>query len=129
MTPRLQRLSLKKKACKENKGRGGRKFDSCPTHPGLKVNKMVSFEEQAKKLDFRGLVIGSIITSLAFVVGLFWRDAIVDTINQFIPEGEGLVYKYITAIIATITVVILAYILLKSQQFKLEHIKAIRRIK
>ena len=84
---------------------------------------VASFEEQAKKLDFRGIVITSMITAFAFVVGLFWRDAIMDTINQILPEGEGLAYKYIVAIAATIIVSVIAFVLIKTQDIKLESIK------
>ncbi len=76
---------------------------------------MTSLEESAKKLDFRGMMLTSIVTALSFVVGLFWRDAISDTINQIVPGGEGLFYKYLTAIIVTVIVVVIAYVLIKSQ--------------
>ena len=80
---------------------------------------MPSVKETAKFLDFRGLIITSIITALTFVIGLFWRDAIMDTINQFIPLGQGLIYKYIAAIAVTAIVVVVAYTLMKMQNLKI----------
>jgi uncharacterized membrane protein len=83
---------------------------------------MADFEESVKKLDFRAIVFTSIITALAFVVGLFWRDAISDTINTFVPSGEGLFYKYLAAVIATVVVIIFAYILIRAQEIKIKKI-------
>jgi hypothetical protein len=83
---------------------------------------MPTFEEQVKKLDFRGVIITAIITALAFVVGLFWRDAIAETIDLLAPRGEGLLYSYITAIVATVFVVVMAYILMKTQDIKIKHL-------
>ncbi|MBI2172970.1 MAG: hypothetical protein HYT73_02030 [Candidatus Aenigmarchaeota archaeon] len=83
---------------------------------------MGELEESIQKMDFRAIVFAAIITALSFVVGLFWRDAITETINQFIPGGEGLFYKYLAAVIATIIVVIFAYILIRAQNLKVERL-------
>ncbi|MBI5347124.1 MAG: hypothetical protein HZB66_00780 [Candidatus Aenigmarchaeota archaeon] len=63
---------------------------------------MGSFEESAKKLDFHGLIVTSLITSFSLVVGLFWKDAVQDTIDTALPPGEGLFYKYLIAFMVTI---------------------------
>ena len=84
--------------------------------------KTMGFEDHFKKLDVKGVMITSIMTALAFVVGLFWRDAIAETINQLVPEGEGLIYKYVAALIATVVVVIIGYILIKAQEIKPEYL-------
>lgn len=88
---------------------------------------MAMFEEQVKRLDFRGIMISAIITAMAFVVGLFWRDAITETIKIVAPQGTGLVYSYITAVIATVIVVIMAYVLMKTQTIKIESMLKKRR--
>jgi hypothetical protein len=77
---------------------------------------VVKLEEHARSLDFKGLIIASIMSALGFVVALFWKDAIKETINQFVPEGEGLLYMYLTAILVTILVVIIAYLVMRSQK-------------
>ena len=77
---------------------------------------MATFEEQVKTLDFRAILITSVITALSFVVGLFWRDAVTDTINEIFPSGKGLIYKYLVAIAVTVFVVVISYILIKSQE-------------
>ena|SRR3989338_436362 len=87
---------------------------------------MGELEESIQKMDFRAIVFTAIITALSFVVGLFWRDAIADTINSIIPEGEGLFFKYLAAVIATIIVVIFAYILVRAQNLKIE--KLVKRL-
>ena len=76
-------------------------------------------EEAAKKLDIRGLFISSIVTALAFVVGLFWNDAIRSSIEQVIPTtGEKIFYKFVAAITVTMIVVVVSYLLYRSQQIK-----------
>jgi len=79
----------------------------------------MALQDAAKKLDFEGLVITSIITALSFTVGLFWRDAITATINEVIPASEGLLWKYIIAIGVTVLVVVVAYLLLRWQEIQI----------
>jgi uncharacterized membrane protein len=79
-------------------------------------------EEAAKKLDIRGLFISAIVTALALVVGLFWNDAIRSAIEQVIPTGEKVYYKFVAAIVVTIVVVVISYLLYRSQQIKIHDI-------
>ncbi len=79
----------------------------------------MGIEEQAKRLDVKNAIITSIIASLGFITALFWRDAISDTIKTLIPEGEGLVYKYIVAIGTTILVVVAVYVLVRMQEIEI----------
>jgi len=67
-------------------------------------------EDKAQSLDIKGVVLGLIISSFSFVMALFWKDAIKETIDSFVPEGEGLTYMYIAAIIVTIISVIAIYV-------------------
>ncbi len=66
--------------------------------------------------DVRTLVLTSIMTALALVVGLFWNEAIKATIEQIIPQGDTLFYKYVAATMVTIVVVIVVYILIHGQR-------------
>jgi len=77
------------------------------------------FEEQAKKLDFHGIIITSIITALSFVVALFWRDAISLTVSQIFPETHEITSKYVVAMIFTFIAAGASFILLKSQEIKI----------
>ena len=75
-------------------------------------------EDKLKKLsDLRTLILTSIVSALALVVGLFWNDAIKSAIEQLLPQGEGLFYKFLAAIIVTIIVVILIFILIRWYSF------------
>src|SRR3989338_742191 len=89
---------------------------------------MKSLEQYAEKLDFRGLVISSIITALSFVVGLFWKDAIQITIDLYFKPGEGLLYIYIAAIIITIAVAVIAFLLIRSQNITIKKLMASEHI-
>lgn len=66
-------------------------------------------EDKAKELDIKGVMLGLVISSFSFVMALFWKDAIRETIDKFVPEGEGLIYMYIAAIIVTAISVIAIY--------------------
>lgn len=83
---------------------------------------MSDLEESIKKMDFRAIVFAAIITGLSFVVGLFWKDAITETINAVIPEGQGLFYRYFAAMLATIFVVIFAFFLIRAQNVRIENL-------
>lgn len=83
---------------------------------------MAALEENIKKADFRATLTTAIVAGLAFVVGLFWRDAIQATINRIIPQGDGLVFVYAAAIIATIVVIVIAYILVKLEQAQIREL-------
>ncbi|MBI2579828.1 MAG: hypothetical protein HYW27_02915 [Candidatus Aenigmarchaeota archaeon] len=87
---------------------------------------MGELEDSIRKMDFRAVVFTAIITALSFVVGLFWRDAISETINAVIPEGEGLFYRYFAAMVATVIVVIIAFFLIRAQNVDIE--KAVKKL-
>jgi hypothetical protein len=70
-------------------------------------------EDEAAKLNFRNVVATAVISSFGFVIALFWRDAISETIKKLIPEGEGLFYNYVAAVIVTIIAVIVIYFVSK----------------
>ncbi len=81
------------------------------------------FEEAAKRLDIRAMLVSSIITALALVVGLSWNDAVKETIAQVVPKGESLYYRYLAALIITVTAVVISYFLYRSQQVKIRDLK------
>ena len=74
-------------------------------------------DEKIKKLsDMRTLAMTSIVSALALVVGLFWNDAIKSAIEQLLPQGQGLFYKFLAAVMVTVVVVIIIYIVIHSQR-------------
>ena len=84
-------------------------------------------QEKTKQLmDLRTLLLTSITSALAFVVGLFWNDAIKSAIEQLVPQGQGLAAKFISAIIVTIIVVIVVYLLFRAHGIASQRIRGIK---
>ena len=71
---------------------------------------MGELEDSIQKMDFRAIVFTAIITALSFVVGLFWRDAITETINQLIPGGGGKFSKKLSSLTPTTIISIFLYV-------------------
>ncbi|MFH1972589.1 MAG: DUF5654 family protein [archaeon] len=69
-----------------------------------------------KDLKFKQILKTAMIAALTFVVALIWRDVIMEFIGVFVPAGDELLFKFITAFIATIFVIMLMYIFLKTEQ-------------
>jgi len=79
----------------------------------------MGLEDDIKTASVKSVAIGGIISAMAFLVAFSWRDAINETINTFVPKGEGLLYLYLSAIIITIIAVAMSVILIKLQKTKL----------
>lgn len=74
-------------------------------------------EKKIRQLsDFRTLLLYSIISALALVVGLFWNEAIKATIEQIVPQGDSLLYKYLAAIVVSVIVVVFVYMIMHFQK-------------
>lgn len=71
---------------------------------------IIGIEDQAKSLDFKGVVVSLIVSAFAFVAALFWRDAISAFIEEIVPEGQGIIYQFGIAIFVTMIAVIAIYI-------------------
>ena len=88
---------------------------------------MADVDDKIKQLsDIRYLFLYSIVSALALVVGLFWNDAIKSTIEQIVPQGDSLFYKYLAAIIVSLVVVTFVYIIMRMQRLaekRLEELK------
>jgi len=76
----------------------------------------MALERELKELKIKTIVIATILSAFGFLVALSWRDAIQKTIDTLLPEGEGLLYTYLAAIVVTIIAVIATYILLQIQK-------------
>ncbi len=73
----------------------------------------MGLEDEAARLNFRNVVATALISSFGFLIALFWRDAITNTIKEVLPEGQGLAYQYIAALTVTVIAVIVIYIVSK----------------
>lgn len=86
------------------------------------------FEKAVGELKIKDIVVTSIITGLGFLVALTWRDAIQQTISYVVPQGTGLLYSYLAAIVVTAVAVGVGYLLIRVQRLNLEIARAIRDI-
>lgn len=76
-----------------------------------------NLEEKARHyMDFRVVVLTSIISALGFVLALFWNEAVKSAIEQVVPMGDTVSAKLTAALIVTAVVVVIIYILLHSQK-------------
>ena len=80
-----------------------------------------------KMADFRTLVLTSIISALALVVGLFWNEAIKAAIDEIVPQGEGLFYKFLAAMIVTLIVVIIIFVIMYSHRLAEKRLDELRK--
>ena len=55
----------------------------------------------------------AVLTGFTLVVAFIWRDVIIEFIEVFVPPGEELLAKFITAILATVLVIIMIYTILR----------------
>jgi uncharacterized membrane protein (DUF106 family) len=76
--------------------------------------------------DFRKLFMSSIVSALALVVGLFWNDAIRSAIEEILPQGEGLFYKFVAAVMVTVIVVLIIYFFAHSQKVAEKRMKELK---
>ncbi len=77
------------------------------------------FVEHVHKI--RDAIITSLTTAFIIVAALIWKDVIIEFIALIFPANE-LIYKFITAVVATAFVAIMVYILLKAEEIKLEKV-------
>ena len=84
--------------------------------------------EAAKKLNVKGIIISSIITSLGLIIALFWNDAIRSAIETIIKPGDKLSMKFYAAIIVTIISAFVIYIIYKLDEVSRKHKKKIEMI-
>ena len=75
---------------------------------------MVSVQEAAEKQDFKLLFMTAIITSMVFVVGLFWNDAMKSFIESILPARDEVSAKFAAALIVTTIVGFAVFLLYRS---------------
>lgn len=76
----------------------------------------------------RSAIVTSLTTAFIIVAALIWKDVILEFIARIFP-AEELIYKFATAVIATVFVAIMIYILLKAEEIKVQKIvKQIRKM-
>ena len=92
------------------------------------LRDVMGLDDYVKSADMKGLMFGAIMTALAFVAGLFWNDAIRTAIETIIPPSDKIGAKFIAAVIVTIIVIVIGYILIKTQEIGKKYSKNINQI-
>lgn len=88
-----------------------------------KITEKLSSAQQKFKREARNQAITMIVTSFSFVAGLAWNEAIKSAIEHFFPTGNGMFAKLIYALLLTILVVSVSFVLtrLKHPEHKDDH--------
>ena len=78
-----------------------------------------------KNIRFR--IEQAVIYGFTLVVAFFWKDVIEEFIEVIVPPGEELFAKFITAILATILVVVMIYTILRTEKQADKMLKQIKK--
>ncbi|MCD6476940.1 MAG: hypothetical protein J7K26_02100 [Candidatus Aenigmarchaeota archaeon] len=80
---------------------------------------MSELEKYADQLELKKMIIAMMLSALGFLIAFQWRDVLKETIELFLPPGEGLLYKWIATFIFTLIAATLAIILVKIQKMNI----------
>ena len=80
---------------------------------------MGELEQYADQLELKKIIITMMLSALGFIVAFQWRDVMKETIELFLPPGEGLVYKWFAALIFTLIAAGIAIVLVKIQKMNI----------
>jgi len=83
---------------------------------------MATLAEHAKEFDIVAIMTTAIVTALAFVVGLFWNDAIRSAIEFLLPAQDAVWGKFAAAIVVTVAVAVVIYSIYRTKR-AVAHIK------
>jgi hypothetical protein len=67
-----------------------------------------------------------IITAFTFVTALIWKDVLISAIEKFFPASDALKYEFYLAIIATFILILIIYIVFKTEseiEYLVERVK------
>ena len=69
-----------------------------------------------RKISIEGIIKTSIVTAFTIATALIWKDVITDAIQKFFPASDILLYEFLTALIATIILIVVLYAILKTEE-------------
>ncbi|MDP3962324.1 MAG: DUF5654 family protein [bacterium] len=75
-------------------------------------------EQRNVRMAVREKMLASITAAFGLIVGLAWNDAVRGAIESFFPPGEGILLKFVYAII--VTIIVAAFIYYVSKWFSTE---------
>lgn len=70
----------------------------------------------ADDVTIGGIIKTSIVSAFTFAVALIWKDVIVDFMEFIFPESNYLFYSFLTAVFATVLVIIAIFLILKAER-------------
>ncbi|HIH78648.1 MAG: hypothetical protein CL960_02120 [Euryarchaeota archaeon] len=78
----------------------------------------MGFEENAKKLDVRAIILSSVMTAFGLVIALAWKDAINATVAYVMPNNDAstLYGVYVAAVSVTLLVTVLAWLVMRANR-------------
>jgi hypothetical protein len=82
--------------------------------PGVSLEmQRIAATRRELENQFRTTMLTMLGGAFAFVMALFWNDAIKETINAIVPANQTLFYKYLAAAIVTVIGVLAVFALTK----------------
>ena len=80
---------------------------------------MADLEKYAEEFNVKDMFISMVSSAFGFLLAFWYRDVIKETIETYMPAGEGLLYKWFITFVLTIVVVIILYVLVKIKKANL----------
>lgn len=78
----------------------------------LEMEKLKNAQKELQD-QFRTTILTVVGGAFAFVMALFWNDAIKETITMIVPTEQALLYKYAAAVLVTVMGVIALFLMAK----------------
>ena len=82
-----------------------------------------------KKVRISDLIERGIIPAFTIATAFIWKDVILDFIKEIVPSNELLFYKFLTAVIATVIIGVIIYMILQTEYDSERIIKRIKKKK
>ena len=71
-----------------------------------------------KKIKVNDIVERAIIPAFTIATAFIWKDVILDFIKEIVPQNNLLLYKFFTAILSTLIIMVIIYFILKTEHRK-----------
>ena len=69
-----------------------------------------------KNINIKTVIKTSLVTAFTFTTALIWKDALIKIIEAYVPAQQEIQYILLTAIVATVILIALIYILLQTER-------------
>jgi len=71
-----------------------------------------------KKIKASDIIERAIIPAFTIATAFIWKDVILDFIKEIVPQSDLLFYKFLTAVLATIFIMGIIYVILRTEHKK-----------